>query len=75
MSDGQCGGGFYIKPLSVGILVNKVWATSAFFLYYMIPTSLMLYLYGRVIYVMNKSTGATSTVTDKVNIYCLRFAT
>ena len=66
MNGDQCESGFYIEPLSTGILVNKMWATSAFFLYYVIPTSLMLYLYGRVVYTMRTSNAATSTVADKV---------
>lgn len=65
MTDGQCGSGYYIQPFEVGKLVDKIWATSAFFLFYLIPASLMIYLYGRVVYTTKKSTGL-SIMTDKV---------
>ncbi len=66
MTDGWCGSGYYIQPYEVGLLVDKIWATSAFFLFYLVPTSLMIYLYGRVICATRKTTGLTSSASDRV---------
>ena len=67
MKNGKCVGEFFIRPDSVAVLITKIWAVLAFLLIYAFPTSLMMYLYGKVVYKMKKSPStSSSTVTNKV---------
>ena len=69
-------GKFFIQPDSAAVLINKIWAVLAFLSIYAFPTSLMVYLYGKVVYKMKKSPSTSlSTVTSKVRDDQIEFFT